>query len=165
MVTKTLTISVEARDMDALRRRLPNLQLLPGSTGRTEFHGKLVPLGPLMSAFGGIFADRLAPTGAVVTKRGGFGRYDMNAYVEWAIPAQMGRRASMGIGPVALVAVAIALAAALGALGWAISKVTALIKAIVGAADPTTPGGFGLWLGVGLIAFVALGGFGRRRKA
>jgi hypothetical protein len=150
-----------------LRRKLPNVELLPGSTGRNEFYCKGVPLGPLMIApfVGDWLAGQLAPFGTVVTNRGGFGTLNCHAYVDWRVDSQAnqgvmgqgpGRSAAMALIP-ALIVVVVAVAGLAAAVGWAVSKVGALINAIVEGIDNVFGDAFiPLLIGAGLLVGLAL---------
>ena len=183
--TRVRRVSARGDDMDEIRRKLPALTMLEGSTGRIEVYGQrgffnicLTPLGPLMGlpVVGQKWAEYLSPAGVDITDRGGLGGFgpDCDAYIDWVVPSGfqgIGARADMGqarmaIGPVALVAVLLAGAGALAALAWAIKQIYVAVRAIVEdigeVFDPTKPLGKVLWaaLGIGLVIW----GSGKLRK-
>lgn len=161
------TLRFEARNADELRRKVGSRTIQSGDTGRIEVYAVRigpvcpVPLGPLMGlpGAGTIWASALTPAGATVVDRGGIGVCD--AFVGWAIPiAQQQEAGRTRMGAVfAVVAIALAIAAALGALGWAISRLVLILRILGPSAAPVAIGV--VVLGLALV-FGAVGS--RRRK-
>jgi hypothetical protein len=169
----TRRITIQAGSLGELERKTPRINLHPGSVGRLELIaprvlppliGCLTPLGPLMGSplVGSRLAEHLAPTGVVITDRGGIPedfQLDCDAFLEWRVPEGQAQQGMARMGVVISLPTLVGLIVAALALGWAISQVRLLIDAIV----PDTPAGFlGLALAVGLIVF-GLGMTGQKR--
>lgn len=168
---KIRTYRIEASSVEQLQAKVPRISLLPGSTGRLEITATrvlgvcLVPLGGLINLpfVGNIWANSLTPKGATLTNRGGIGVCD--AFIEWAIPEVQTlafRQATMGIGPVALLAVVAGIAIALSLLAWSISKLVLSVVAFLESAPPELVKGLGV-LAVAGAALLVLGTT-RKRK-
>ena len=143
-----------------------NAVLPPGSSGRIEVVGRrsygvcTAPIGAALATplIGQQFAQRLAPAGVVITKRGGLGGWgpDCDGYLEFEVPAPMGQDAVMRAFPVvAIVVVLGAVAATIALLGWAVREIRATIDVVAEAAGPVFPlvaaGGAVLLLGLGVM--------------
>lgn len=161
------TLRFEASSVAELQQKVGSRTIQSGDTGRIEVYAARigpvcpVPLGPLMEVplAGTAWANALTPAGATMTSRGAIGICD--AFVEWVIPntqQQFAGRTRMG-GVVAVVAIALAIAAALGALGWAISRIVLILQTL-------GPAGVPIAIGIVILAGVLiLGGLtGRRRR-
>lgn len=164
------TYRITATDAEDLRRQMPNIQLQPGSTGRLEIYARRflgvcpVFLGQAMAGPAGeVWARELTGRGFTVTGRGGIGGFlnvACDAYVDFQVAPAMNQRTRMAFGPVAIVAIALAAAAALAFLGWVIDRIVASIHAFVDIIPKPARGILG-WVIVAGIALAVLS-YGKR---
>lgn len=148
---QTVTVVAEANSPQELQAATPLVDTIPeGVRGQVVIHGPMIgPLADLMFAEQ-IWGRNLVPAGVQVIDVHGEGTN--TAIVEWLNPAG----ASAGLSPgdarmgfvIAAVAVCAAVAIALVALGWVISKIIVLFFG---------PEGEGRGFDIGLIALASVG--------